>query len=272
MSRDSSSGRTPTRALLREPLVHFFAIGAFLFLAHRVVAGDSRTIVVTPALKAELSRRFRDANGRRPEPAELARAVHEWERDEALFREALRERLDRDDFGVRAALIDKMHARAAFEVRDTTPSDAELQAWLDAHRDVYETPRGYDFEFLAFPKTDPGARDERDKVEHAIATGADPKSFGRPVVGGNMSVADMQGRVEPELVARIPSMPLMTWQPLETPKSFLLARVKRVGGGMPTLEQVRGRVTEDYKRAHRNQAVDRILQRTVDRYRFVEKN
>src|SRR5262249_21972952 len=124
---------------------------------------------------------------------------------------------------------------------------------------------------VAFPKTDPAAVDERNRAELALAAGADPKSLGRPLVGGNMSLADMQGRVEPELVARLPSLPLMAWQSLDTKESFLLARVKHLGGGMPALEQVRGRVTEDYKRAKRTQAVDRILQRTIDRYRFEER-
>src|SRR5207247_1822018 len=116
-----------------------------------VFVGAPRTVVVTPALKAEVSRRFQDANGRTPSGPELAAEVHKWEIDEALFREAQREHLDRDDPGIRSILADKMRMRAAFELPKREPTDAELDAWLAAHRSLYEAPPRYDFEFVAFP-------------------------------------------------------------------------------------------------------------------------
>src|SRR5450432_629717 len=138
--------------LLREPMLHFFGIGALLFLAHHLLMGEPRTITISPALKAELTRRFQDLNGRKPGQAELQTELHKWERDEALFREALRDRLDRDDPAVRSALVDKMQARAAFEVPKREPTELELNGWLGSHRSLYETPIRYDFEFFAFPK------------------------------------------------------------------------------------------------------------------------
>src|SRR4051812_42067591 len=134
MASVSSSSRRRLLWLLREPLVHFFFIGALLFGAQHWLLGDSRAITVTPGLRAELRRRFQDLNGRTPNPAELAQSLAQWERDEALFREALREHLERDDPAVRSALIDKMHARAALEVPKREPTTAELDAWLAAHR------------------------------------------------------------------------------------------------------------------------------------------
>jgi PPIC-type PPIASE domain len=254
--------------LLSEPLVHFFAIGALLFLAHHWIAGDPRTIVVTPGLKAELSRRFEDQNGRKPDAAELAKALHDWERDEALFREAVKDHLDRDDTGVRSALIDKMHARAAFEVPKREPTEAEIEAWFASHPNLYAAPLRYDFEFLAFPKTDPGAREQRDKFQHAIEGGANATTLGRPVIGGDLTVADMTNRIEPELALRIPSLQPGAWQPLETSQSFYFARVKHVEGGVPSLEQVRPHVIADWLLATKQAAVDRILQGTIDRYRI----
>src|SRR6187399_2211156 len=100
----STSWRHALRGLSREPVVRFFGIGALLFLGHRWFVGDPRTITTTPAIEAELRRRFQGLNGREPGPWELEAAVHDWERDEALFREALHERLDRDDPMVRAVL------------------------------------------------------------------------------------------------------------------------------------------------------------------------
>ena len=48
----------------------------------------------------------------------------------------------------------------------------------------------------------------------------------------------------------------------------MLARVKSVDGGVPTREKLGARLVADWKRATEQEAVDRILQRTIDRYRY----
>jgi hypothetical protein len=40
---------------------------------------------------------------------------------------------------------------------------------------------------------------------------------------------------------------------------------------MPTREKLGGQLVADWKRATQQEAVDRILQPTIDRYRFEEK-
>src|SRR3954462_1633659 len=133
MSSPPGGWRRWAGRLLAEPVLHFFVLGVLLFAAHRVFVGAPRTVVVTPGVKAELSRRFQDANGGAPTGAELAADVHKWQIDEALYREALRDHLDRDDPGIRAILADKMRMRAAFELPKREPTAAELDAWLAAH-------------------------------------------------------------------------------------------------------------------------------------------
>jgi hypothetical protein len=260
------------RGFLREPALHFFALGALLFLAHRLFVGAPRTVVVTPGVRAELARRFQDANGRTPSDADLAAEVEKWKIDEALSREALRERLDRDDPGIRSILADKMRMRAAFELPKREPTDAELDAWLAAHRRQYETPPRYDFEFVAFPSKEPRAQERRDDFERAIREGKNPASLGRPVIGGNMTAEELKARVEPELAARIPGLAPSAWQRLETRQGFFLARVKRVDTGVPTRAALGAQLIADWKRATEKEAVDGLLQRTVlDRYRFEEQ-
>lgn len=271
MSSPTGGWKERGRRLLAEPAVIFFATGALLFVAHRAFVGAPRTVIVTPAVKAELARQFQEANGRPPTAAELGSDVAKWKTDEVLFREALRERLDRDDPGIRSILADKMRMRAGFEVPKREPTDAELDAWLAAHRNLYETPPRYDFEFIAFPKTDARAQAERDEIDRAIAQGKNPAGLGRPVIGGNLTVDDMKDRVEPELAARIPGLQPGAWQRLETRETLLLARVKGVDSGAPTREKLGERLVADWKRETQKQAVDRILQRTIDRYRIQEE-
>jgi hypothetical protein len=164
-----------------------------------------------------------------------------------------------------------MHARAAFEIPKREPSEAELAGWLSAHRSQYETPARYDFEFFAFPRSEPAARAELDKLERALQGGGNPTALGRPLIGATLSVADMKDRIEPELADRIPSLAPGQWQRVETPQSLIYARVKQVQGGLPSLDEVRSRVAADWSFATREQASARILQRTVDRYRFEER-
>src|SRR4051794_3946624 len=87
--------------LFREPTLHFFAIAALVLAGHRFFSGNPRTIAVTPALKADLLRRFHDQLNRPPTSAEADAFLAAWKVDEALYREALREGLDRDDPTVR---------------------------------------------------------------------------------------------------------------------------------------------------------------------------
>lgn len=262
------------RAFVRlraEPIVHFFLLGALLFGLHRALVGDPRTIVVTPGLKAELSRRFEDQHGEKPTPAQLDLELRQWERDEAAFREALHRGLDRDDPAIRSALVTKMRALAAAEVPERTPTEGELQGWLAAHRERYEAPLRYDFEYFRFPRADAEPAAQREQVERAIRDGARPSSLGRPLIGGTLTLADMTGRVAPELIERIPSLTPGQWQAVDTAQELLLARVKRIEGGLPSPDVLRPRLVADWSRTTQQEAVERILQNTLDRYRIEER-
>ena len=257
--------------LLAEPTFVFFAIGALLFGAHRVIAGDPRTISVTPSVRADLSRRFRDHERRPPTPAELEDALSAWKRDEALYREALREHLDRDDATVRSVLADKMRARVALVLPKRTPTDAELEHWLQTHRALYETPLRYDYESIAFADSETSLERELERFSTALRAGENPASLGRPVVGGTLTDAELRARVGASVAERIPSLPIGSWQRVNGEGRVFLARVRRVVGGLPTLEELRPRLVADSTYAAEQQAIERETRRIVERYRFEER-
>lgn len=271
MPLDASFSKRAFVRLRAEPIVHFFLIGALLFALHRSFVGDPRSIIITPGLKAELARRFEDARGRAPTPLELDADLRQWVRDEAVFREALRRGLDRDDPAIRGALVAKMRAIALAEITERSPTDEELQGWLASHRERYEAPLRYDFEYLAFSRAAGDAAAERERFERAMGDGAAPASLGRPVIGGNLTLVDMKGRVAPELVERLPSFPPGQWQRVDTTQDLLLARVKRIDGGLRSFDALRPVLVADWSRATQQDAVERILQRSVDEYRVEER-
>ena len=90
-------------------------------------------------------------------------------------------------------------------------------------------------------------------------------------MGGNLTADDLKSKVEPALAERIVALAPSTWQRVETPQSFALARVKSVDSGVPTREALGARLVADWKRATEQEAVDRILQRIIDRYHFEEE-
>jgi hypothetical protein len=261
-----------TRPLLREPTLHFFALGALLFAAHRLLAADPRTIVVSPVLRDDLTRRFRDQSGRWPTTTELDEALRTWKTDEALYREALRERLDREDAIVRTVLADKLRARAAAEFGKREPSDAELDRWLAEHRGLYETPLRYDCEYVVFPKSSAVADADRARFERAVQAGAKPATLGRAVFGNNLTREQLQEKFGPQLQERICSLPTGEWHRLETETDLLLWRVKSIDGGLPGREVLRPRLVYDWQSDMRRQTVEHAVDTIVARYRFVERS
>ncbi|WP_437587690.1 hypothetical protein [Sorangium sp. So ce1000] len=256
--------------LLREPVVHFVFIGALLFLGHRLIVGDPREVVVSPGLKADLERRFRDNIGRAPTAAELTEAIDGWKRDEVLYREALREGLDRQDAAVRTVLADKLRARVAQQIVAREPTDAELDAWLASHRSQYETPLRYDFEVVTFPKSDPAAEEQRSTYRRALADGADPRTLGRPIVGGNLTRDRLAEKFGPAVSESICSSPLATWQALESEDGLLLVRVNQISGGVPSREALRPTLAVDWAVARKKQIIDDYVESVLVRYKFKE--
>ena len=164
MSRPDSVEPRRLSRLLREPTLQFFAIAALLLVGHRLVVGNPRTIAISPALKADLLRRYHDQLNRAPTSAEADDFMASWKVEEALYREALREGIDCDDPSVRSLLIARMRERALLGTRIPEPTEADLRQYLEQHRDQFEAPLLYEHEYVVFPKGEPGAERERTKA------------------------------------------------------------------------------------------------------------
>lgn len=142
------------RRTRREPLVHFLALGALIFLvAHLVEQGRAdalRRIVVDDQLESRILQLQQTQSGITPTPDQLAQLVENYIDDEVMYREALRMGLDRDDEIVRRRLIQKVQ----FLQRDLTVSSAptgeELRAYFDTHAQRFASPAAVEFDQLYF--------------------------------------------------------------------------------------------------------------------------
>src|SRR4029079_15610264 len=97
----------------------------------------------------------------------------------------------------------------------------------------------YEFQIVAFPRSDPAAEQQRSTYQRALADGADPRTLGRPIVGGDLTRDALAARFGPAVSESISSLPLATWKALETGDSLLLVRVNRIGGGAPRPDELR---------------------------------
>ena len=146
--------------LVREPFVHFVVLGAAIFIADRALAPASvndAEIVVTADRIAALGAQFAGMHhGRPPNDEELRGLIDRHVRDEMLYRDAIALGLDRDDPVVRNRILQKAEILRG-DALSVEPNDAELQRYLDAHRDDFDIPARVSFEQIYFdPSKDGG--------------------------------------------------------------------------------------------------------------------
>ena len=100
------------RRLLREPLLHFLAIGGLIFVLFTALAGPdpgpADAIVIGPERIEQLAKGFQAVWRRPPTDDELLTLIDGFVREEIYYREALALGLDRNDTMVRRRLRQKM--------------------------------------------------------------------------------------------------------------------------------------------------------------------
>ena len=170
------------RAAIREPLLHFVLIGAllFAFTAWRQQQQEHTEIRITAGEIAQLSAFWETQAQRKPSAEELRGLIEERIDEEVLARESLRLGLDRGDVVVRQRLAQKM----AFVSDDLAlvhePSEAELQTYFDAHRDLYASPDLYALRHVYFNPDSHGMALDADaeRALQRLARGANPNEIG----------------------------------------------------------------------------------------------
>lgn len=270
MHRTERDRTTERPRLWREPTLHFFLLALLLFVAHRLVVGDQRTIVLTPALKADILRRYQDQMGHKPDAAEVAAVLNAWKVDEALYREALQLGLEREDPTVRNVLISKMRERATLEARIPEPTESDLQQYLEQHRDQYEAPWTYEHEYVVFSKSEPGAEQKRAEAERQLQAGATPASLGLRSTGANVDRARIEQEFGPSVADAICKLAPGGWHELETPDRLLLVRMIGKQGGLPPAEVLHAQLEAGWRLGMTEKATARAARAIADRYRFEE--
>ena len=166
---------------LREPLLHFFVVGALLFGAYEVVnrgtASAPEEIVVSQGQLQNLQLQFERVWQRPATAAEIQGLVDNWVREEIFYREGVILGLDRDDAIVRRRVGQKLEF-IIDAAAPPPPTDAELQTWLDAHSADYQIDPVYSLRQVYFDPARHG-----DKLDAVIAGARRALAAGKNVAG-----------------------------------------------------------------------------------------
>jgi peptidyl-prolyl cis-trans isomerase C len=261
---------------LREPLVHFVLLGSLVFAVHQWLAPPRPTnrIVISDAVLRGLRQEHLRRTGALPSAAEEAALIQRFADNEMLYREAVAEGLDRGDLIVRRRLVQKMEFVLEAEDPIPEPSDAELQAYLDAHAERYAIAARVAMTQVFVSTDQHGADAERlaGALRTQLLAGADPATLGDPFLRGRdftmRSERDLAGIFGAPFAAQVMGLHTDSWSaPLRSSYGLHLVRVtQRSPARQPTLQEVRSAVLQDWEDEHRTAANAQALARLRQRY------
>jgi hypothetical protein len=247
------------KTVVREPLVHFVVIGAVLFAidAWRTsgapapvevappapptgsaapvaapVPGTRSPIVIDADVRAQIAAQAERRLGHAASAAELATETDSWIDEEILYREALARGLEKNDPVIHQRVAQQMSYVLQQELVIPEPSDAELRAWFEQHRDKWAVAEHLDFTHVFFAGTDAAASARATEAEAELARGAAPERLGDRFTGGHRyrgrRIADLALAFGDEFVTGLATQPVGTWVRRTSKHGIHLVRVDRV--------------------------------------------
>jgi hypothetical protein len=264
---------------LREPLVHFLAIGVVLFAAAGVVGGPKGNapgdaITISEGQVAQLAESYRLLAGRLPSREELASLVDDFVTEEISYREAVAMGLDAGDTIVRRRMRQKLEFLIEDANASEEPAEADLKAWLASHAPDYRLPerRAIRQVLLAADKRGENVRRDADALLAKLKSGADPSKLGDPsMLPSAMPLTTEEGVAGlfgEDFAASAFVNPGKTWfGPVASPFGEHLVLVMQTQAGREAvLDDVRDRVRSDLIEGRRDQARDEFQERMRKRY------
>jgi len=278
----SSGGRL--RSLVREPLLHFLAIGAALFLYFHWSGGGSgptsSRIVLTTGQMEHLVAGFEKTWQHPPDAAELKGLIDDWVREEIAVREAMAIGLDRDDTVVRRRLRQKLEFLVEDVAATAAPAEQELQAWLDAHADAFRSEPRLALRQVYLSWGRHGAQTEADAraiLARLVAAGPGARidTLGdRTTLPQEIDIAprsDVVSTFGEDFVAAIEGLPPGVWSgPVESSYGLHLVLVReRVEGTPASLATVRPAVERELLDDRRARQLTAMYEVVLGKYTIV---
>jgi hypothetical protein len=271
------------KSILREPLLHFVAIGAALFLYFQWSGGSgpaSTRITITSGQVEQLAAGYTKVWQRPPTPDELKGLIDDWVREEISVREAMAAGLDRDDTIIRRRLRQKLEFLFEDAGEIAPPTDEELEAWLATHADEFRVEPKVAFRqvFVSIERHGAAAQAAASSILarlDAAGPGAIIDEVGDPtMLPQDVELAaprDVDRVFGEGFAKRIETFAAGTWRgPVRSSYGLHLVLVRdRVEGFQPKLAAVRSIVEREVLAERRSRQLAQMYERLLAKYTVV---
>lgn len=269
-------GRHRIRLALKEPLLHFFVLGACLFLLfawlNRGMMQAPDEVVVDQARVDGLVAQFERVWQRPPSPEEVRGLIDGWVREEILYREGVALGLDVNDSVVRRRVAQKV-AFIADGIAPREPTDVELEQWLQTHADQYRIQPVYELQQVYFDpaKHDADLGDRLQTLASTLDMSTEPPEGNVTLLPAELlsaGTSEIMRTFGGEFAEALAALPVGEWQgPVLSAYGLHLVRVNAVTPARrPVLEDVRAAVERDWSAAQSEELDEAFYQAVRDRY------
>jgi hypothetical protein len=271
--------------LVREPLFQFVILGlaifaVYAFASDRLSTNESATIRITPSDVELLSATFERQWQRVPTEGELTNLVKARVREEVLYREAVAVGLDQNDMVVRRRMVQKMEMLSQDLALLADPTDTELQAFFDEHKEDYRIPPELSFSHVYFNLDRRGDDAEAEALQILGELRAqNPPPVRAPEKGDRFMLGFDFDRLSTPQVARefgtqfADSLTELEpgWQgPVLSGYGLHLVYLeKRVDGRIPSWTEVRDRLVMDFNRTRSDRSKEALYEGLLQKYEVV---
>lgn len=272
------------KKFFKDPLLHFLLIGAALFLLFELFDNpsgpQSDRILITQGqvdfLKANFSRTWQ----RSPGEKELQGLIDGFVREEIFYREALALGLDRDDSVIRRRMNQKLEMMSDDLAGVITPSDEELQQFLNTHPERFHIEPKVAFRHV-FLNVDQRGNSVMTDAEKFLAELTAPENATDPdTLGDSLMLPRSFNLSTVSEISRLFGKPFSleltkikpgTWVgPIRSGYGFHLVLVtEQVDGRLPELNEVRDVVEREWLAANRKELKDNIYKKLRKKYTVV---
>jgi hypothetical protein len=272
------------RKFLHEPLVHFLALGVLVFLlfhfnANRDAPQDGK-IIVTPGKVEQLVTGFTRTWRRPPTQQELDGLVEDYIREEVLYREALAMALDKDDTIVRRRMRQKLEFLTEEASSVASPTDQDLQSWLDKHPDKFNIEPAIAFSQVYFKASRGGESGSAAASRTLAQINSGTKTFAASELGDPTMlahqlplsrIAEIASMFGDEFTRQVAQLELGHWAgPVQSSYGWHLVYVsERRGESSRPLAEVREAVQREWMTARREEILNATYSKLREKYEVV---
>lgn len=260
-----------TMKLIKDPLVHFLAIGAAFFALYSFVSPPNnidKNIVISSGRIDALEQQFQKTWNRQPNPEELKNLIDGFSLEEIYYRQAKQLGLDNNDAIIRRRLQQKMEFFSQSMLEDLQPSDEILNAFIADNADDYRSDNHYSFEqvFISSDRSSEELAGKMADLTSALNSGesAQGDTSLLPANFQQVSAFQVDRQLGKDFSLQLDQLELNRWsQPLKSGLGLHLIKLNQFEQGqLPALADVRDKVERNW-RYQQQQSTKQVLDKQL---------